>query len=68
MKWCERNYLVLSVSKIKEMLTDFRKKQQDIATDYPMSINYSVCGERLSTYEDLGIVFEERLRCDLLKK
>ena len=35
-KWCEENYLILNVSKTKEMITDFRRQK---STPTPLVIN-----------------------------
>ena len=54
-EYCDRNYLVLNVKKIKEMLIDFRRQ-----TSEPDSV--VIKGEnRVSTYEYLGITVDSLL-------
>ena len=54
--WCNKNYLYLNVSKMKEMCIDFRKNQRCPKLAY---IKEAV--ERVETYEYLGVVFDSKL-------
>ena len=56
-QWCKDNYLVLNVSKTKEMIIDFRQKKND---PLPITIN----GEQVDivrTYKYLGFTMDNRL-------
>ena len=55
--WCDKNYLYLNVSKMKEMCIDFRKNQR---CPKPVYIK-GEAAERVDTYKYLGVVFDSKL-------
>ena len=55
--YCDRNYLELNVSKIKEMIVNFRRP---LKSPPPTFIKY-VEVERVSTYKYLSSVLDEKL-------
>ena len=55
--WCKDNYLLLNVSKTKEVVIDFRKKKEKII---PISISGEDV-EIVSTYKYLGVVIDNKL-------
>ena len=55
--WCDKNYLYLNVSKMKEMCIDFRKNQR---CPKPVYIKGEAV-ERVDTYKYLGVVFDSKL-------
>ena len=56
-QWCNTNYLQLNVNKTKEMVIDFRKKDNDIM---PLKINDQII-DQVCTYKYLGITIDEKL-------
>ena len=54
--WCDKNYLYLNVSKIKEMCIGFRKNQTCPKTVYIKG----EAVERVETYKYLGVVFDRK--------
>jgi hypothetical protein len=56
-KWCEDNYLDLNVTKIKEMVIDFRKSQNTVQN---LSINDQVV-ETVHSYKYLGVIIDDKL-------
>ena len=54
---CDKNYLYLNVSKMKELCIDFRKNQR---CPKPAYIKGEAV-ERVDTYEYLGVVFDSKL-------
>ena len=56
-KWCDKHYLYLNVSKTKEMCIDFRKIQR---CPKPVYIKGEAV-ERVETYKYLGVVFDSKL-------
>ena len=56
-EWCERNYLLLNVSKTKELIIDFR---QDIPPHPPVLIN-NECVELVQSYKYLGFIIDDKL-------
>ena len=59
-QWCQDNFLVLNVTKTKEMIVDFR--QQAICR-YPIFINSEIV-EIVETYKYLGIIIDDKLKWD----
>ena len=55
--WCERHFLQLNVKKTKEIIFDFRLKQNNHET---VSIGNEEV-ERVNNYKYLGIIFDESL-------
>ena len=55
--WCDKNYLYLNVSEMKEMCIDFRKNQR---CPKPVYIKGEAV-ERVDTYKYLGVVFDSKL-------
>ena len=55
--WCDINFLNLNVTKTKEMLFDFRKKQNSV----PPLIIKSESVEKVHEYKYLGIVIDDKL-------
>ena len=55
--WCDKKYLYLNVSKMKEMCIDFRKNQRRPKLAYIKG----EAVERVDTYEYLGVVFDSKL-------
>ena len=56
-QWCEANHLELNVNKTKEMIIDFRKKDNAIS---PLEINdYTI--EQVSEYKYLGVTIDDKL-------
>ena len=58
--WCAENYLDLNVTKTKEMITDFRRKQN---VKDPVTINGSEV-DVVKTYKYLGVTIQEDLKWD----
>ena len=56
-KWCEENYLILNVSKTKEMIIDFRRQK---STPTPLVINNETV-EIVHTYKYLGFTVDDKL-------
>ena len=56
--WCQTNCLFLNVSKTKELVVDFRRRQQWIYT--PLIINRTPV-ERVSSFKYLGVHISEDL-------
>ena len=56
-KWCEENYLILNVSKTKEMIIDFRRQK---STPTPLGINNETV-EIVHTYKYLGFTVDDKL-------
>ena len=56
-KWCSDHYLQLNVKKTKELIFDFRKKNN---THDPLMIKNETV-ERVTEYKYLGVVFDENL-------
>ena len=59
--WCERHFLQLNVKKTKEIIFDFRLKQNN--HESVLICNEVV--ERVNNYKYLGIIFDENLDWDL---
>lgn len=59
-QWCKSSFLIINVSKTKEMMIDFRKSS---AVTAPLSINDQAV-ERVQQYKCLGTVIEDRLSLD----
>ena len=55
--WCDKNYLYLKVSKMKEMCIEFTKNQR---CPKPVHIKGEAM-ERVDTYKYLGVVFDTKL-------
>ena len=55
--WCKDNYLILNVSKTKEMVVDFRLNKDDTL---PLTINGEQV-ETVQTYRYLGFVIDDKL-------
>ena len=55
--WCDKHYLYLAVSKMKEMCIDFRKNQRG---PKPVYIKREAV-ERVNSYKYLGAVFDSKL-------
>ena len=56
-KWCDDHFLLLNVKKTKEVIFDFRHKDN-------VHSNISIKGqevERVKEYKYLGVVFDEKL-------
>ncbi len=58
--WCQDNCLSLNVSKTKELIVDFRKRQQRPYTPLLISRNPV---ERVSSFKYLGVNISEDLTC-----
>ena len=56
-KWCDVNFLNLNVTKTKEMILDFRKKQ----TNFPPLVIKSENVERVKEYKCLGVIIDDQL-------
>ena len=56
--WCDKNYLYLNVSKIKEMCIGFRKNRR---CPKPVYIKGEAV-ERVGTYRYLCVVFDSKLK------
>ena len=55
--WCDNHFLLLNVKKTKEVIFDFRQKDN-------VHSNISIKGqevERVKEYKYLGVVFDEKL-------
>ena len=68
-KWCEENYLILNVSKTKEIIIDFRRQK---STPAPLVINNETV-KIIHTYKYLGFTVDDKLnwleQCnELIKK
>lgn len=60
-KWCNDNFLVLNVSKTKEMKIDFRKNVSNVDHDMNVSINDEIVA-RCQHYKYLGITIDKDLK------
>ena len=59
-EWCEMNYLMLNVSKTKELVIDFRQKPSYL----PDLVIKGEKVERVSQYKYLGTVLDSKLNFD----
>lgn len=59
--WCDNNFLDLNVGKTKELVFDFRKKQNPVSE----SIVHNENVEIVSSYKYLGTVFDDHLKFDV---
>ena len=57
MNWCDKHYLYLNFSKIKEMRIDFRKNRK---CSKPVYIR-GEAAESVETYKRLGVVSDSKL-------
>ena len=58
--WCKDNFLVLNVTKTKELLFDFRKQPLAVS---PITIDREIV-ERVEKYKYLGIILDNKLKFD----
>lgn len=58
--WCDDSYLELNVQKTKELIVDFRKKNEDV----PSTIIHGQEVDIVSKYKYLGTIFDDKLRWD----